>query len=377
MRNKPPLTPFPTTGYYGPEFFCDREQESRALISHIRSGQSTTLAAIRRLGKTALIHHVQQKLKPSWIPIYTDILPTENTDDLLKYLATSIIQAFPEKSRQGKRIWALIRSLRPIISYDSYTGMPNLSFSLRPDESRRPVEELLNLMEQGDKPVLYAIDEFQQILSYPEANVDAWLRKTIQELKNVVFIFSGSQQHLMNDLFSNPSRPFFRSTSFLQLDKIPAGAYRKFIMAQFRKQGRKIDPDSVDEILVWTDVHTYYVQLLCNRVFANIPGDVPPGAWKEEAAKLLKEQEYVFYSYREILTQAQWQFLKAAALEGRLYAPTSKDFVGRYRLGSPSTILRSVDSLLRKELLYKDFDNQGRVYYAVYDILFRRWIETI
>jgi hypothetical protein len=377
MHKKNPFTPFPTTGYYGPEFFCDREQETRALINHIMSGQSTTLAAIRRLGKTALIHHVQQKLKPAWIPIYTDILPTENTDDLLKYLATSIIQAVPEKSRQGKKIWELIKSLRPIIGYDSYSGMPNLSFSLRPEESRRPVEELLDLMEQGDKPVLYAIDEFQQILSYPEANVDAWLRKTIQELKNVVFIFSGSQQHLMNDLFSNPSRPFFRSTSFMQLEKISAGVYRKFIMAQFHKQGRKIDRDTVDEILAWTDVHTYYVQLLCNRVFANIPGDVPPGAWKEEAAKLLKEQEYVFYSYREVLTQAQWQFLKAAALEGMLYAPTSKDFIGRYRLGSPATILRSIDSLLRKELLYKDFDDQGNVYYAVYDILFRRWIETI
>ena len=377
MRNKKPFTPFPTTGYYGPAFFCDREEESRKLISHIMSGQSTTLAAIRRLGKTALIRHVQQKMKPEWIPVYADILPTENADDLLKYLATSIIQAIPEKSRQGKKIWALIKSLRPVISYDSYSGMPNLSFSLRPDESRQPLQELLSLMEQGDKPVLFAIDEFQQILNYPEPNVDAWLRKIIQELKNVVFIYCGSQQHLMNDLFTNPSRPFFRSTLFQQLDKIPSEIYAKFITEQFYKHGRKIPFESVDEILAWTDVHTYYVQLVCNRVFANIPGNVPEKAWKGEALKLLKEQEYVFFGYREVLTQAQWHLLKAAALEGKLYAPTSKDFIGRYQLGSPATVLRSIDSLLRKELLFKNFDKQGTTYYGVYDILFRRWIETI
>ncbi len=377
MRKRRPFTPFPTTGYYGPEYFCDREEESQTLISNVRSGQSTTLAAIRRLGKTALIRHVQQILKPDWIPLYVDILPTEKTDDLLKYLATAIIQTIPEKSRQGGKIWNLIKSLRPTISYDAYSGMPNLSFSLRPEESRQPVQELLALMEQGDKPVLLAIDEFQQILSYPESNVDAWLRKSVQELKNVVFIFSGSQQHLMNDLFTNPSRPFFRSTLFLQLDKIPTATYAGFISKQFQENGRKIPDESVNEMLEWTDVHTYYVQLLCNRVYANIPGNVQKDAWKAEAAKLLKEQEYVFFGYREVLTQPQWHLLKSVALEGKVYAPTSKDFIARHQLGSPATVLRSIDSLLRKELLYKHFDKQGKTYYGVYDILFRRWIETI
>ncbi len=377
MRKNVPFTPFPTTGYFGPAYFCDREEETLCLINNTRSGQSTTLAAIRRLGKTALIKHVQQKLKPDWIPVYVDILPTETTDDLLNYLATSIIQSIPERSKHGKKIWGMIKSLRPVIGYDAYSGMPNLSFSLRPDESRQPIQELLNLLEQLEKPVLLAIDEFQQILGYPESNVDAWLRKTIQSLTNVIFIFSGSQQHLMNDLFSNPSRPFFRSTLFLQLDKIPHDAYVKFIIEQFRKKSRKITERSVNEMLAWSDLHTYYVQLLCNRVYANIPGDIAEGAWKAEAAKLLKEQEYVFFGYREVLTQPQWQFLKAAALEGKVYAPTSKDFMSRNQLGSPATVLRSIDSLLRKELLFKHFDKAGQAYFGVYDILFRRWIETI
>jgi hypothetical protein len=377
MRTKKPFNPFPTTGYFGPRYFCDREKETGTLIENVRNGQATTLIAVRRLGKTALIKHVQQKLRPDWIPVYLDILPTENMSDLLKTLANSITNTVKEKSNNGRKVWDFVRSLRPVISYDSYTGTPNLSFLIRPEESRHQIHELLSLLEKWDKPVVFAVDEFQQILNYPEPNVDAWLRKTIQEMKNVVFIFSGSQQHLMNELFSNPSRPFFRSALFMHLEKIPTETYTRFIIRQFAKNGKNISGQTAHEILKWTDVHTYYVQLLCNRVFASQEGSISENAWRTEASRLLKEQEYVFFGYREMLTSPQWSLLKAVALEGKVYAPTSKAFIGKHNLGSPSTVLRSLDSLLTKELLFKQFDPDGETYYGVYDILFRRWMEII
>jgi hypothetical protein len=55
--------------------------------------------------------------------------------------------------------------------------------------------------------VVIAIDEFQQILEYPEKQTYACLRSVVQQLKNVCFVFSGSQQPLMTDLFANPERP--------------------------------------------------------------------------------------------------------------------------------------------------------------------------
>lgn len=44
---KKPLTPFPTTGYFGAQYFCDREEETRRIISNIKGGQSTILTAPR------------------------------------------------------------------------------------------------------------------------------------------------------------------------------------------------------------------------------------------------------------------------------------------------------------------------------------------
>ena len=75
---KKPVNPFPTSGYYGPDYFCDRKEETKILLNHLKGGQSTVLTAIRKIGKTALIKHVQGLLPKGWISVYIDILHTEN-----------------------------------------------------------------------------------------------------------------------------------------------------------------------------------------------------------------------------------------------------------------------------------------------------------
>src|SRR6056297_431037 len=106
MKKVPP-TPFPLTGYLGPEHFCDREEELERLITNIRGNQSTTLVALRRLGKTALIHHLFHHLGEGYIKIHIDILPTETLNDLLNQLSTAMISQYSERSTIGKRIWQL------------------------------------------------------------------------------------------------------------------------------------------------------------------------------------------------------------------------------------------------------------------------------
>lgn len=374
---KKPLTPFPTTTYYGPQYFCDREQETQSLINNINSNQSTTLIAIRRIGKTGLINHLQHKISKKWVSIYVDILYTENINDLLNSLSTAILRSVPENSGMGKKIWAFFKSLRVTLSYDPLSGEPSVSFNLHNNESKTQIKNLFGMLEKHSKPILIAIDEFQQITNYPEKNVDAYLRTIIQQLKNVVFIFSGSQQHIMHDLFSNPTKPFYRSTAFLHLGKIDFKVYQNFIAKQFSNNKKIISHEIASEILNWTNTHTYYVQLLCNRAFTNPAKEISTQIWQEEAVRLIKEQEMVFFTYREMLTKPQWKLLKALAKESKAYNITSGTFISTYGLGSSSGVLRSLNSLLKKELINKQFDENGKVFYSIYDILFQRWLETL
>lgn len=375
MKQPKPKSPFPTSGYFGPEYFCNRREETDILRKNIESNQSTTLVSIRRMGKTGLIKHIQNQLSDKVISIYADILPTENSVELSNSLSNAIINAVPAKTKFHSRVWKFIQSLRPVVSYDALTGMPNVSFNLQPNETKTHIGSLLEFLEKQEKPVLFAIDEFQQILNYPEKRVDAWLRTLIQQLKNVTFIFSGSQQHLMNDLFSNPERPFFRSTSFLSLNEINFSEYQNFILQKFTEKQKKISPDVISEMLTWTNVHTYYVQLLCNRVYVNSGKKITSETWKQEAVKILNEQEYIFYNYRVLLTKQQWILLKAVAAENKVFAPTSKKFINDHNLGSPATVRRSLEALRTKELVYKNYDSEENLYYSIYDVLFKKWIQ--
>ena len=373
---KKPSTPFPTSGYYGANYFCDREAETQTLLENFENGLSTTLIAIRRMGKTGLIHHfMQQASKSKKTTVYLDILATEKLQDLLDVLATGVIRAISEQTKPGKKVWDFIKSLRPVFSFDQFTGTPQVSFNVAPNIAEQNIMEILQLLEQHSQPVIIAIDEFQQILNYPEKNTDALLRSIIQQLKNVTFIFSGSRQHLMTGLFTHPSRPFYRSTQLMKLKKIPSPAYRGFILKHFRNYKRQIDEQVINEMLEWTRRHTYYVQLLCSKVFISKQKKITTTCWQQEAFKLLEEQKPVFFEYRGLLTKAQWQLLKAVAAEGTVLAPTSKNFLQKYELGTSATVLRSLEALLNKEMVYYDYTQEGEKYYRVYDLLFERWIQ--
>lgn len=367
------LNPFPVTGYLGPDYFCDRATESARLINYITNGNSTTLVAQRRIGKTALIQHVFQQLPNGWKGIYIDILETENLNQFLNKMASSILHSLPEKSNWGDRFLDFVRKLRPTFSFDQLSGSPQLSFELKPYEVEQSIDSILNYLENQELKVVIAIDEFQQILNYPEKNTDAWLRTRIQKMHNVFFIFSGSQQHLMSELFFSPSRPFYYSTVMMKLEKIDKETYAQFIVAMFERFNKKMPIEVAYEILEWTNVHTFYVQQLCNRVFSVAAQQVDSEIWKQEAIMLLQEQEPFFYTLRNMLTRSQWNLLKSIAAEHEVYQPTSKAFLDKYKLGTSATVLRALQTLIDKELILSLTDVQGKQYYSVYDVLLQRW----
>ena len=98
---KKEFNPFPVQGYFGPEYFCDREYESKRLISNRINGINTSLISARRMGKSGLIHHVfkQLTLDSETKCVYVDLFSTQNQADFTNVLATSLIQTYPETSK--------------------------------------------------------------------------------------------------------------------------------------------------------------------------------------------------------------------------------------------------------------------------------------
>lgn len=187
---KKPTNPFITAGYQEAKYFCDREYETKSMLQNITNDLSTTLTAIRRIGKTGLIKHVLAKLPSDYTSVYVDILPTETMNEFLNTLVTAVINSIPQKSGPGTMIMSFIKSLRPVITYDPLTGMPQASIDMRKGESTKHIDSVFKYLEKYPKKIVIAIDEFQQILDHPEKNADAWLRSSIQSFKNVIFFFA-------------------------------------------------------------------------------------------------------------------------------------------------------------------------------------------
>jgi hypothetical protein len=373
-----PENPFVLSGYFGEEYFCDRKSETERIIEHASNGTNTTLMSIRRMGKTGLIHHVLDLMEKnkSFKSIYLDIYATQNLAEMTNQLAGAVLITFTEKHTVGRKFMEWIKSLRPVISIDPITGNPQVSIEFKETiEYEKTLGGIFRFLDAQGQHIFLAIDEFQQILNYPEQNVEALFRTNIQPLKHVRMLFSGSNQHLLTEMFHSGKRPFYQSSQTLKLGAITNEAYTEFIRSKYAQSKRSISDEAIDFVLDYTRSHTYYTQKLMNRIFSTGIKKVEAEQARLVSHSLLLETEHVFYQYRQLLTSAQWQMLRAIAREGKLYQPHSKEFNGKYRLGQTSVITRSIDALMTKEMIFQETDDRG-TYYEVYDCFLSRWLEV-
>lgn len=370
------MNPFLINDYLSPSYFCDRESETKTLIANINNQSNTVFLAQRRVGKTALIQHVFYLLKKKKITtIYIDIYATQNLKDFTNQLANSIYKVFPENKSISKRFWEAIKLLRPIISVDEITGSPQLTLDItQTKQFEKTIPQLLHFLDEQNIKTVIAIDEFQQIVNYPEKNVEALLRTCIQQLKNVHFVFCGSNQKMMHHIFNNAKRPFYASTKNINLQKINNSIYAQFIKQQFEKQKFKISNDDIDLILELTDCHTYYTQRLCHEIFAKGIKTIKTETIIQTINHILIDNEGVYFQYRNLITPAQWNLLKAIAMEHKIEQPYAQKFMYKYNLGTSANVKRGLEALVEKEMIYYNAGVE-RPYYEVYDKFLMRWLQ--
>ena len=220
-------------------------------------------------------------------------------------------------------------------------------------------------------PCIVAIDEFQQIGTYEETNIEALLRTEIQKCRNTVFVFSGSKKHLMNNMFNSSSRPFYQSAISMSLEPIPLDIYAYFASRMFERYGRHIDNGVTEHVYRNYDGCTWFVQMMMNELFAlteqgeNCTEDKIPMA----EHNVISIQENSFKDLLSRLAPKQKMLLQAVAREGDAKGITSAEFVNKYRLSSASSVQAAAKALLKNDMLTYTDDS-----YRVYDYFFAEWL---
>ena len=367
-----PNNPFLISGYYSPEFFCDREQECSAILDALRNGRNVTLVAPRRMGKTGLIRHAFYRLKerqPDVVTFYMDIYSTQLLGDFVRLFGNTVLGQLDAAPRKAlNRMGRFIRSCRPVFTFDELTGVPKVTIDVAPAEERSTLKEIFEYLGSSEKRCYVAIDEFQQVAEYEEAGVEALLRSYIQFLPNVNFIFAGSKQHLMQEMFMSSKRPFYQSTQLLTIGPIERGEYGRFAMGHFDGHGVKLPGEVFDAIYGQYEGYTWYVQCLLNRLYGydrNV--DMELVAYATE--QIVSEYSYTYANQLNTYPLGQVRLLKAIAKEGCVKEVLSGDFISRHKLRAASSVSAALKKLLENELVYQASNG-----YMVYDRFMGEWL---
>ena len=365
--------PFVYKGYEGPMYFCDREQETENMVSALKNGRNITLLSPRKIGKTGLIKHAFNRISTTendTICIYVDIFSTQNLHDFVQVLGTAVVEEalWREKSLMAKTLDAF-KAWRPVVSIDTMTGMPTLSVNIDSTSDEYTLKSIFDYLERSKKQVFVAIDEFQQVAYYPEKGTEALLRSQVQ-FSHAGFIFSGSRQHLMAEMFNSPKRPFYQSTEFMNLQPIPEDAYYDFSRRFFEAKKGSLSQEVFHDIYHCFSGYTWYIQLMMNRLYERNKKITRPQQANDAILAVLDTLTPQYEMLMTLLTTNQVNLLKAIAKEGKVEQPQSNEFIKRNDLPSPSSVKTALDVLVEKELVYAHPDG-----YIVYDRLLNLWLQ--
>lgn len=367
--------PFVIQGYQGAAYFCDREKELELLIDHVTNDRNFTLYGWRRLGKTALLHHLAHRLKLEFDikTVFIDVSACRDFNDFTLKTIDAVFDEFGKTSSGSikKSFQRIIGALGLSMSFNPQNGLP--SFSIRIDSSSKKEEQpslhaLFQFLETLTDNVMLVFDEFQQVEHFQNNTTEAHLRHLSQQFPNIRFAFSGSHRGIMQSMFSAHHRPFYKSTQLVDLTPIKEEYYSRFIIEKFQQHNKTINASLTRNIYHWCRGETYSIQLICNRLFGRYknPTDQDLQAIQQQ---ILLEQKRAFTEWLNLLPYNQVKVLRAIAEGEPVESPTANTFVQQHNLGASSSVQTALNGLIKKEIIFKENNR-----YYVHDVLFSKWL---
>ena len=349
--------------------FVDRKEEIEILYKELSSGKSIILYSERRLGKTSLLIEFNTRRAKRMIPVYIDLYGMTTKEDLARQIVNNVISASYsnlDKIKNAVRNYFINLKPKMIISTD---GKITLDLSAKKTYDEDELAEILDFPEkvakEKKKRIILVFDEFQEISLMDGLKMEKLMRSRFQHHKNVSYVFVGSKEHHLRQMFEEESRAFFKFARPLSLGPIPKEEFIPFIIKKFKQSGKKVTDEVIEEVLTFTNGHPYFTQYLCHEI------------WYMN--KSIKEEDIMDVAIKNVLAQQSiafehiWDELKSrnqrALLVGIVHKGAhnySPEFIEEFNLKSQSHVEKSLQMLKNKGIL----NDNGQII----DIFFKEWV---
>ncbi len=359
------------------ENFTDRKSETARLVQNFTSLINTIIISPRRWGKSSLVAksaEVAMAGDKSLRVCKIDLFNVRNEEHFYELLASTVLRATSSKAEDVvDGVKRFVSHLLPKITL-SADSVNELSLQLNWEEVKRQPDAILDLAEriaeERGLKIVICIDEFQNIAEFEDPlYFQKRLRSHWQQHKNVSYCLYGSKRHMMLDVFTSSSMPFYKFGDIIFLEKIATSDWIPFIEERFTSTGKSIGVDEVEAIVSLADNHPYYVQQLAQQCWLRTEQSCTQEIVAEAHITIVEQLSLLFATITEGLTTKQLGLLKAIiAGEKNL---SSQEVITKYRIGTSATVNRARTSLIDKDIL----DNRARKI-TFQDPIYQYWLKT-
>jgi uncharacterized protein len=369
-------TPFVFGKVASAKNFTDRKEETERLVLNFRSSVNTLLISPRRWGKSSLVEHAAEIALRKNKEIRFCLIDLNNArteEQFYQYFATAVLRSSATKTKE------LIENVRIFLG----RFIPNITLSpgagkefklgLDWKEVQRDPDDVLDLAEKIGKEkkmkFIICIDEFQNISGFENPlDFQKKLRAHWQKHNLASYCLYGSKRHMMMDVFTSPSMPFYKFGDIVFLEKISVENWVPFIQKRFAETGKRIEESEARLITELADCHPYYVQQLAQQTWFRTEGKCSKEIIVVAFNNLILQLSMLFQNLTDGLSNTQVNFLKA--LINDVEKLSSQSVILEYGLGTSGNIIKIKKMLISKEII--DIKG-GKITFL--DPLYKAWLK--
>ncbi len=354
----------------GPDF-VDRKEEVKTVAEAMLSGQSLLLYSPRRLGKTSLLLEAKRRLGRKLDVCYVDMYPITSRLRLAREIVGAVAKTSfrANISKITKTLTEMLSSLRPraVLTSDGEIGIDLvLSEKNWEEEMMDALDFGENLATKRKRRFAIIFDEFQEIRNLDGLDLEKLMRSRFQLHKRVSYVFSGSKEHMLAEMFSDKARALYKFAKPMLLGPIDSDSLEKFIKRKFRSGGGRISKETASKIAAVSKGNPYSVQRICYEVWSLTNKAEDPAIVDEAVGQIVQHSSPEFEQiWDQVKGADQRRLLIALAREGTFSYST--EFITEYKLKTPSHVQKSLSLLQKKGLL----DEDG----LISDFFFMEWIK--
>lgn len=355
--------------------FCNRKTELKRILYDLKGNTPILLISPRRYGKTSLALKAFEQIK--WPYSHIDLYKALSEEDIEKFILNGIGQLLGKLESTPKKLLQLASNFFASMQIKVVLEKAGIQLEFNQNRSSpkemilKSLEKLHELAKKKKKHAILFLDEFQVVGEIMNNHaIEAAIREAAQKSTHIAYIFSGSNRHLMEQMFYDRKRPFYKLCDQIKLDRIHAEEYEKYIQIVAQKTwSKKLTQEALKSIFELTELHSYYVNKLCSLLFQM--DDVPIekeviSTWRqfvlENKSAVEKELDLLSINQRKLLI-----FLAMHKNSNELF---SKKITQMVNLTS-SSVQRAIEPLIEKDYVFIDKNN----FYRILDPLIKSVLE--